>query len=93
MLDIIDLLCPSLFYMRPIMEVGSLYKIARFKWMLPHSTRKFWSNCGPVVYLGESILVRDDGQRVVNHLLFADGEQRLVDKTFLDFLEPIEGEH
>jgi hypothetical protein len=70
------------------MKVGALYAISRFKWMLPHATRFFWSNCGPILYLGEDVLIRDDGIQIVNHLVYVKGEQRILDKTFLSFLEP-----
>jgi hypothetical protein len=64
--------------------------MARFKWLLPHALRKFWGECGPVLYLGEDILIRDDGTQIVNHLVYVKGEHRILDKTFLRFLEPLQ---
>ena len=70
------------------MIVGKLYDV-RHKWLLPHSTRDFWSDCGPVLYLGEDVIERDDGARIVNHVVLVKGEKRLLDRTFLKFLKPL----
>jgi hypothetical protein len=35
------------------------------------------------IYLGPSIIDRDDGVRIINHLLLVDGEERLVDRRIL----------
>ena len=70
------------------MQVGELYEV-RHKWLLPHSTRDFWQDCGPVLYLGEDVIEREDGVRIVNHAVLARGERRILDRTFLRFLEPL----
>lgn len=70
------------------MKVGELYEI-RHKWILPHGTRAFWFDCGPVLYLGEDVIEREDGVRIVNHAVLAKGQRRLLDNTFLKFLEPL----
>ena len=70
------------------MQVGKLYEVSH-KWLLPHSTRKFWSNCGPVLYLGEDVIEREDGAKIVNHAVLANGQKRILDKSFLKFLEPL----
>ncbi len=73
------------------LKVGKLYEV-RHKWLLPHSDRDFWSDCGPacpVLYLGEDVIDREDGLRIVNHAVFVKGEKRLLDRTFLKFLEPL----
>lgn len=43
---------------------------------------KAWCNriC---VYLGPSIIDRNDGVRIINHLLLVDGKEMLVDKGIL----------
>jgi len=69
-------------------QVGKLYEV-RHKWQLPFSTRKFWSNCGPVLYLGEDVIEREDGVKIVNHAVLANGQKRILDKSFLKFLEPL----
>ena len=70
------------------MKVGELYEV-RHKWMLPHSNREFWSACGPVLYLGEDVIEREDGVRIVNHAVLVKGQRRLLDGSFLKFLEPL----
>jgi len=70
------------------MVKGKLYKVAH-NWLLPHSTSGFWSSCGPVLYLGEDVIERDDGVRVVNHAVLVKGERRIVDSSFLKFFEPL----
>jgi hypothetical protein len=70
------------------MKVGELYEV-RHKWLLPMSISDFWSNCGPVLYLGEEGLIRDDGVKIVNHVVLAKGQRRVVDRTFLRFFEPL----
>ena len=72
-----------------MMKVGSLYEV-RHKWLLPRSTSDFWSSCGSVLYLGEDIIHRDDGVTVVNHAVLVDGQRRILDKSFLKFLEEVE---
>ena len=70
------------------MQVGKLYEV-RHKWLLPHFTRDFWSNCGPVIYLGEDVIEREDGARIVNHAVLVKGQRRILDRSFLKFLEPL----
>ncbi len=71
------------------MKQGDLYKV-RHKWLLPHSTSKFWSSCGAILYLGEDIIHRDDGKKIINHVVLVDGQRRILEKSFLKFLEPID---
>ena len=71
------------------MEIGKLYEV-RHKWLLPHSTSDFWSNCGSVLYLGEDIIHRSDGVTVINHAVLVDGQHRILDQSFLKFLEPVD---
>jgi hypothetical protein len=68
------------------MQVGELYEV-RHRWLLPRSRSNFWEDCGPVLYLGEQGLVREDGTRIVNHALFVKGQRVVVDHSFLKFLE------
>jgi len=70
------------------MKVGKLYQV-RHKWLLPISISDFWSDCGPVLYLGEDVIERNDGARIVNHAVFVKGQRRILDKSFLKFLEPL----
>lgn len=67
------------------MQVGELYEISH-KWLLPHSTRDFWSTCGPVLYLGEEVIDPHGGRA---HVVLVKGQKRLLDKTFLKFLSPL----
>lgn len=69
------------------MKKGDLFEV-RHKWLLPHSAKDFWSSCGPVMYLGEDITNRDDGIKIINHVVLVDGVFRTLDSTFLRFLEP-----
>ena len=69
------------------MKIGELYKVCH-KWLLPHSTADFWKSCGPVLYLGEDTIYREDGVKITNHVVLANGQRRLLDKSFLKFLEP-----
>ena len=73
------------------MEVGKLYRVCH-RWLLPHGTADFWGNCGPVLYLGEDVIESDDGARIVNYAVFVKGQRRLLDRTFLKFLEPMDEE-
>ncbi len=70
------------------MQVGELYEV-RHKWMLPYSTSSFWLDCGPILYLGEDVIEREDGVRIVNHAVLVKGERRILDGSFLKFLEPL----
>ena len=38
--------------------------------------------------LGEEGLIREDGTKIVNHAVFVKGQRRLLDQSFLKFLEP-----
>ncbi len=75
-----------------MLEVGKLYSLNKYKWLLPFDSEKWWSKAGPIMYLGEDILLREDGKRIVNHLMFAKGQRRLVDASFLRLLTPLEEE-
>ena len=69
------------------LKVGELYEVGH-QWLALHHQPR-WSNCGPVLYLGEDVIDREDGVRIVNHVVLAKGEKRLVDRTFLKFFEPL----
>ena len=71
------------------MKVGELYEVGH-KWLLPHTRREFWSDCGPILYLGEDVIERADGIKITNHAVLACGEYRLLDATFLRLLEPVD---
>ena len=70
------------------MKVGKLYEV-RHHWLLPHNTSDFWRDCGPVLYLGEDVIEREDGARIVNHAVLVKGQRRILDRSFLKFLEPL----
>jgi len=70
------------------MKIGELYEV-RHNWLLPRGTNEFWSNCGPVLYLGEDVIERSDGVRIVNHAVLVKGQRRILDGSFLKFLEPL----
>jgi len=70
------------------MKIGELYEI-QHKWMLPYSASKFWLDCGPILYLGEDVIDREDGVRIVNHAVLVKGQRRILDGSFLKFLEPL----
>ena len=70
------------------MRVGELYEV-RHNWLLPHGTSDFWSSCGPVLYLGEQGLIREDGVKIINHVVLVAGHRRVLDQSFLKFLEPV----
>jgi len=70
-----------------MMKVGNLYEV-RHKWLLPRSTSDFWSICGSVLYLGKDTIHRDDGVTITNHAVLVDSQRRILDKSFLRFLEP-----
>tara|TARA_Y100000592_G_scaffold67789_1_gene105344 strand:- start:3405 stop:3542 length:138 start_codon:yes stop_codon:yes gene_type:complete len=42
-----------------------------------------------VLYLGEDVIEREDGVKIVNHAVLANGQKRILDKSFLKFLEPL----
>tara|TARA_Y100000356_G_C11026460_1_gene166206 strand:- start:38 stop:262 length:225 start_codon:yes stop_codon:yes gene_type:complete len=68
------------------MKVGELYEV-KHKWLLPISISDFWSDCGPVLYLGEDVIAREDGTKIVNHAVFVKGQRVILDSSFLKFLE------
>mgnify|MGYP003642090819 CR=1 FL=1 len=68
------------------MKAGNLYRISNH-WLLPHSTKDFWTKCGPVLYLGKDIVRIPDGEDIVNHAVLVNGQYRILDRTFLRFLE------
>ena len=70
------------------MKVGKQYEV-RHEWLLPHDNREFWSSCGPILYLGEDVIERSDGKRIINHAVLARGKHHILDTTFLRLLEPI----
>ena len=70
------------------MNVGELYEV-KHKWLLPFSTPRFWHDCGPVLYLGKEIIRCKNGIRKVAHVVFVDGEKKLLDQTFLKHLEVV----
>ncbi len=59
---------------------GSLIRTRGFS--VYNNLSKAWCNriC---VYLGLSIIDRDDGVRIINHLLLVDGKELLVDKGII----------
>lgn len=71
------------------MKIGKLYQVCH-TWLLPHSSAEFWRNCGPVMYIGEDIIRREDGKEIINHAVLVDGKKRIIDRTFLKFLEPLD---
>lgn len=64
------------------MKVGELYEIAH-AWLMSRDEGDFWMDCGPILYLGEDVIDRSDGVRIVNHAVFVKGQRRIVDQTFL----------
>jgi len=71
------------------MKIGELYYI-KHTWLLPHSNFEFWSTCESMMYIGEDVIDRFDGVTIINHAVLAGGERRIVDRTFLDLLEPLD---
>lgn len=71
------------------LKVGKLYEV-RHKWLLRDAAgTSSFGPARPVLYLGEDVIDREDGLRIVNHAVFIKGEKRLLDRTFLKFLEPL----
>ena len=75
------------------MIVGKLYKVgSRIGSRLDTVGSSFWCRVKnlslPVLYLGEAIIERSDGVTVVNHAVFVDGQNRILARSFLKFLEP-----
>jgi hypothetical protein len=70
----------------PFIKVGDLYKASRVgAYADPDG---FWLNAGPILYLGEDVINRGDGVRIVNHAVIVRGQRRILDRSFLKFLEP-----
>ena len=68
------------------MKVGDLYRLSRYRWMLPAWSIIDWRHIKTVMYLGVDSL--KDGHRVL-----ADGREAIVETRFLSHFEPIaEGE-
>ena len=73
---------------------GSLYQI-RCSWAMPRGNDpqtgwKFWHDCGPILFIGEDVIHRDDGVKIVNYLVHVKGQCRLIDQTFAcSYLEVI----
>jgi len=69
------------------MKVGELYKLKR-GWSLAMDVRKSWENrLG--MYVGESIINRDDGVKITNLVFLLNGEIRLADQSFLRCIEVV----
>jgi hypothetical protein len=71
-------------------KVGELYEVTQW-WNIHRSIQNYWKDCGPVLYLGEDIFKHKDGTKTISHavLVLAKGERRILDKTFLEFLQPL----
>ncbi len=70
------------------MKPGELYAV-KHKWLLPRSLSDFWSPVETVIYIGEDVIEREDGVKITNHVVLAEGQPRILDQTFLKFLEPV----
>ena len=71
------------------LKVGELYMVRDINSIGYYPSRSpTWRNA-PVLYLGEDVIERDDGVRIVNHVVLVKGEKRLLDRTFLKFLKPL----
>lgn len=66
------------------MEIGQLYEVTH-RWLMSRDEGDFWMDCGPILYLGEDVIERDDGVRIVNHAVLVKGQRRIVDQTFLKY--------
>jgi hypothetical protein len=76
------------------MKIGELYKIAWPEPMVVHMRigppmRSFWDRAGAILYLGTETYQRGDGERITSHAVLANGQKRLLNSTFLQFLEPL----
>ncbi len=65
------------------LKPGDLYEV-KHKWLLPFKS-EFWKDCNTVLFIGEEVINRDDGVKIVNYAFLAKGEKRIVDPTFLKF--------
>ena len=70
------------------LKVGELYMVRDINSIFITARSPTWRNA-PVLYLGEDVIERDDGVRIVNHVVLVKGEKRLLDRTFLKFLKPL----
>jgi hypothetical protein len=61
------------------MKVGELY------------IGKSWSIFGrlPALYLGEDIIERSDGRKIINYAFWVDGKRVLADRSLISYLEPL----
>jgi len=61
------------------MQVGELY------------IGKSWSAFGssPALYLGEDIIERSDGRKIINYAFWVDGKRVLADRSLISYLEPL----
>jgi hypothetical protein len=67
------------------MQVGNLYKI---RTDIAHRSFSEWR--GKVaLYVGESVINRDDGVTIINHVFLLSGVRRVADSSFLKCLEAI----
>ena len=67
------------------MKVGDLYRI---KSNIAHRSFSEWR--GKVaLYVGESVINRDDGVTIINHVFLLSGERRTTDPSFLKCLEAV----
>ena len=67
------------------MQVGDLYEVSDVRMGFGPDGKVY----GPVLYLGEDVIERSDGVRIVNHAVLVQGQKRILDKTFLKFLVPL----
>ncbi len=66
---------------------GQLYKATFASYHTDPS--RFWTDAGPILYLGEDVIERSDGVSIVNHAVLVRGQRRIIDRTFLRYLEPL----
>ena len=72
------------------LEVGKLYTADlssyRGNWdRASDATRDVWHG-KPIIYLGQDVLIRDDGIEIRNEKFLVQGHIRLADRTFLKFI-------
>ena len=74
-----------------VMVIGNLYEICNYTvWTLPRGANpetgyRFWSDCGPVVYLG----VTDGSTTQKTHAIWVRGRRRVVPNSFLHHFRPL----
>ncbi len=71
------------------MKVGELYKVSRSWGSIQMPSRRFWYEAGPILYLGEDVIKRNDGVKIINHAVLVKGQRRILDQSFLKFLKPL----